>query len=348
MKKKKEIIVICAAFASMLLMGCGNSSAGVDAGAAESSDPKSHIAALQHPYEYNVMYSEPGESAKETLLYEKTGENAEADETGYDDYSGERDASGEFDEFDETEQYEGAEEYNKSGNYSESEEYNESGEYDESGEYNESGNNEGSDNYDGSADHISSDSAHQWDAEGYLTLVNRDHPVDKNWDSRVNFVSITDDDGDESRLEERTYQAYQALKQDLANEGIVIGIGSAYRSVDYQQQLADRYEAEYGHDYVEQYVAKPGYSEHHTGLAIDLRINYVDGCDSNPGLLNSDTTWSRIHDRLADYGFILRYPAGKEDITGISYEQWHIRFVGEPYAREIAESDLTLEEYLAK
>ncbi|MBQ1805909.1 MAG: M15 family metallopeptidase, partial [Oscillospiraceae bacterium] len=89
----------------------------------------------------------------------------------------------------------------------------------------------------------------------------------------------------------------------------------------------------YGTDYVKAYVAVPGYSEHHTGLAIDL-------------YLESPDVWAKIHAKLADCGFILRYPQGKEAVTGYAYEPWHIRYVGVETAREITARGLALEEYL--
>jgi len=174
----------------------------------------------------------------------------------------------------------------------------------------------------------------------YLVLVNQKYKVDPDWENKVSFIDIRDADGDPTKVECETYSAYQKLKNALAKKGIMIGIGSAYRSVSDQQELVTRYTAEYGKDYVEQYVATPGYSEHHTGLAIDLRLFSSDG---------SVSEWNQIHEALADYGFILRYLPDKEDITGYSYECWHIRYVGSPeVAHQIMDRWITLEEYLGE
>ena len=81
------------------------------------------------------------------------------------------------------------------------------------------------------------------------------------------------------------------------------------------------------------YVAVPGYSEHHTGLALDLYLESMD-------------VWAKIHAKLPEFGFILRYPEGKEDITGYAYEPWHVRYVGMDTAEEITSRGITLEEYL--
>jgi D-alanyl-D-alanine carboxypeptidase len=103
----------------------------------------------------------------------------------------------------------------------------------------------------------------------------------------------------------------------------------------------------YGIDYAEEVVAMPGTSEHHTGQALDLVIN-VDGkwIEENEDSMKHLDIYKKIHKVLKHFGFILRYPEGKEDITGYPYEPWHIRYVGEDIAMNIG--DLTLEEYLEK
>jgi D-alanyl-D-alanine carboxypeptidase len=126
-------------------------------------------------------------------------------------------------------------------------------------------------------------------------------------------------------------------------------LDSAYRSEAAQQKIVDEFTEKYGADYVKQYVAVPGYSEHHTGLALDLYF-IVDGKTvyENEDLEQYPEIWEAIHKKMPEYGFILRYPEGKEKITGVSYEPWHMRYVGSPEtAKEITEQGVTLEEYLA-
>ena len=99
---------------------------------------------------------------------------------------------------------------------------------------------------------------------------------------------------------------------------------------------------------MKQYVAVPGFSEHHTGLALDLYL-IIDGKDVvlNEDMVQYPEIWEKIHAKLADHGFILRYLEGKEDITGYSYEPWHIRYIDDPaVAKEIMDEGITLEEYL--
>ena len=115
----------------------------------------------------------------------------------------------------------------------------------------------------------------------------------------------------------------------------------------------DRFIEKYGADYAARTVAPPGTSEHHTGLALDLYFrlkdrdgSFTDVCD-NEDLVKYPEIWEKIHARLAGYGFILRYPEGREHITGYGYEPWHIRYVGSAeVAKKITERGITLEEYL--
>lgn len=132
-------------------------------------------------------------------------------------------------------------------------------------------------------------------------------------------------------------------------------MNSARRSVATQRDIMDRFIEKYGADYAAKTVATPGYSEHHTGLALDIyfRLKDEDGemADEyyNEDLMRYPEIWAQIHAELADYGFILRYPEGKEQITGYDYEPWHIRYIDSAdTAREIMEQGLTLEEYLGE
>ncbi|WP_082294941.1 M15 family metallopeptidase [Sporosarcina ureilytica] len=120
---------------------------------------------------------------------------------------------------------------------------------------------------------------------------------------------------------------------------------STYRSFEYQTELYKRYVDRDGVEEADRYSARPGYSEHQTGLAFDI------------GEVNKEQDWatSRFGETdagkwLAEnahlYGFIMRYPEGKEFITGYMYESWHFRYVGLEVAKDIYENDTTLEEYL--
>jgi D-alanyl-D-alanine carboxypeptidase len=183
----------------------------------------------------------------------------------------------------------------------------------------------------------------------YLVLVNKENQLPENWEEILILVTVPDfEGGHDHRVEYEAYDMFVLLREDLLSEGIQIELDSCYRSVAEQQDIWDRFTEEYGIDYVRQYVAVTGFSEHQTGLAIDICI-VKDGVtiDDNDLMIAEAEIFARIHAKIADYGFILRYPQGKEDITGYSYEPWHLRYVGSPeVAHEIMDNGLTLEEYL--
>lgn len=192
----------------------------------------------------------------------------------------------------------------------------------------------------------------------YLALVNKTHPLPEGWEDALNTVTITNSMGDTVETEAKAYAAYELLKADMEeNYGIYLELDSARRSVADQQRIMDAFTEKYGPDYAAKTVAQPGYSEHHTGLALDLyfRIKNDDGTFTDV-YYNEDMEkpeylwiWDTIHANLADYGFILRYLKGEEHITGYRYEPWHIRYIDSAEtAHEImSQEGLTLEEYLA-
>ena len=180
----------------------------------------------------------------------------------------------------------------------------------------------------------------------YMVLVNQQNPLPDNWE--IDLTYMKNSLGDDVAVERRAYEAYKNLKAVLAEEDIFIDLDSAYRSIAEQQQIVDDFTTKYGEDYVKQFVAVPGYSEHHTGLALDLYLN-IDGEDvyENSEMMKHPEIWAQIHAKLPEFGFILRYPEGKEEITGYAYEPWHIRYIDSPdIAGQITEKGLTLEEYL--
>ncbi len=130
---------------------------------------------------------------------------------------------------------------------------------------------------------------------------------------------------------------FNKLANAAAAEGLNIYLSSGFRSYDYQAQIYDNYCARDGQAAADTYSARPGHSEHQTGLAID--VNQID--DTFIG--TPEAIWLENH--CHEYGFILRYPQGKQDITGYKYESWHIRYVGTDLSYAIHDSGLTLEEY---
>ena len=190
--------------------------------------------------------------------------------------------------------------------------------------------------------------AEQAELINYLALVNKQNPLPDGWEDALETVHMTNSIGDDVEVEKKAYDAYLKLKEDLEKEGIFVDLDSARRSVAEQQRIMDDFTQKYGADYALKTVATPGYSEHHTGLALDLYL-IIDGKDvvENEDMIQYPEIWEVIHSKLADYGFILRYLEDKEHITGYGYEPWHIRYVDDVNtAEEIMESGVTLEGWL--
>lgn len=185
--------------------------------------------------------------------------------------------------------------------------------------------------------------------EDALLLINKTHPLAPGWEETVRRISIISVRGLPIEVEETTLAAWESLKDDMAARGMKIGILSAYRSREEQVHTIERLTKEFGPEYAAATAAPVGASEHHTGLCLDITMEengaWVIG---NMNLMAAEEAYLKIHARLAEHGFILRYPRGKEAITGYGYEPWHIRYVGKKAAKEIADSGRTLEEYLQK
>lgn len=182
----------------------------------------------------------------------------------------------------------------------------------------------------------------------YKALVNKLNPLPDGWETSLETVTVKNSLGDDVEVEKKAYDAYLLLKADLEKDGVFVDLDSARRSVAEQQRIMDEFTEDYGADYAAKTVAQPGYSEHHTGLALDLYLN-IDGEDVylNEDMVEYPEIWAKIHDKLPEYGFILRYLEDKEYITGYGYEPWHIRYIDDvDAAKEITSKGLTFEEYL--
>lgn len=181
------------------------------------------------------------------------------------------------------------------------------------------------------------------DNEWALYLINSEHPLPEDFHVESKYVQGT------YEMDSRAANYMTAMIAAAKDDGIDIKVLSALRTIEYQQKLLDKEIESYkndGYSDDEAYrlavsgVAVPGESEHNAGLAADL-------CNLSENFENSDEfAWLDKH--AHEYGFILRYPKGKQDITGIYYEPWHYRFVGIYHAKQIKESGLCLEEYIAQ
>ncbi len=177
----------------------------------------------------------------------------------------------------------------------------------------------------------------------YLILVNKTHACPKN---DFTLVPVVSDYKENVYLEKNTAQAFTKLQAFVKKQGYQIEAESGYRSKEYQEKVFKEVEQEKGLAHTLMYVARPGYSEHQTGLAVDFCLK-----DENDYHVDFEMESHPVLDIVADnaykFGFIIRYPKGKEDITGYGYEPWHLRYVGD-VAALITSQNLTLEEYLER
>lgn len=176
-----------------------------------------------------------------------------------------------------------------------------------------------------------------------IMLVNKYNELDSKYEPEnlvnPNIPFVNDSIEDERYMQDIAAQAIEELFYTAKYEGIELIATSAYRS--YQKQL-DTYTKRVnlkGKEEADKYVAQPGKSEHQTGLSIDItnrKRRFTKHC--------KEARW--LAKNAHRFGFILRYPEGKEHITGILYEPWHVRYVGKEVAKNIFERGITLEEYI--
>ena len=188
---------------------------------------------------------------------------------------------------------------------------------------------------------------------GDLILVNSSYPFD--FEANADTLDI-------KNIRENQSFYYQVDKLEFSVAGRILphldamiaacdeaigtketGITSAYRTKEYQQGVMEEITAAYGEDYAKKYVASPGYSEHHTGLAVDVGIFYPDGSQGSFSE-SQNAVWMR--NNCQHFGFVRRYAEDKTAITGISNEAWHFRYVGMPHAFYMTAHNLCLEEYI--
>lgn len=149
------------------------------------------------------------------------------------------------------------------------------------------------------------------------------------------------------KVDSRIYPALQQMFDDARAEGVYPFVREGYRTAQEQQDILDEriqdyiaagYSREDAEAAAKEWVALPGTSEHELGIAVDI--------NADTELGSSEELYAWLAENAHEYGFILRYPEGKEEITGISFEPWHYRYVGIEAAREIHEQGLCLEEYM--
>lgn len=193
-------------------------------------------------------------------------------------------------------------------------------------------------------------------------LVNRDNKIEKEtYENEIvpNIIAVKTKKNNEivfktfgiedrkTYLEKKTAEKFGELQDFAKKNGIIIDVTSGYLSFEQQNKKYNYFIEKGGKEWADKSSCPAGYSEHNTGLAMDFDI-FLNGrwggiaLDKN-GNTNEKAKW--IHAHLHEFGFILRYPEGKEAITKMKYEPWHIRYVGEGLAKYLYENNLTLEEF---
>lgn len=178
---------------------------------------------------------------------------------------------------------------------------------------------------------------HGWN----LILVNEDYYIPDNYEVELTELS------NGKKVDSRIYPSLQSMFDDARANGLALFVREGYRTAEEQQQIMDERVAEYqGEGYskseakklARDYVAVPDTSEHQLGLSVDINADTTK--------CSSDAVYSWLAENAWRYGFIKRYPADKVDITGISNEPWHYRYVGKEAAQEIQSQGICLEEYI--
>ena len=172
------------------------------------------------------------------------------------------------------------------------------------------------------------------------TLVNKHRQLSADYvpDDLQAFDEDEVKTGEEVEAEASVVKAFRQMAQAASEEGLSLMVNSGYRSYQDQEEIMRIYLDAYGQNYVDNYIAKPGFSEHQTGMSIDVASATV-----NTFVESDEYSW--MMDNAYRYGFILRYPKSKEDITGYKCEAWHYRYVGVEIATYIKEHNITYDEY---
>ena len=172
-----------------------------------------------------------------------------------------------------------------------------------------------------------------------ILIVNKTYPLPKDYVPKNTYKDATGLKYCSECIDNEAYEEFKSMKADANALGLNIWIQSGYRSYELQDELYTNYVNRDGKLAADTYSARPGHSEHQTGLAFDLNTISDDFAYTDEGKWVNENAWL--------YGYILRYPKGKDDITGYKYEPWHFRYVGKNLAKELYNDGdwITLEEH---
>ncbi len=178
--------------------------------------------------------------------------------------------------------------------------------------------------------------------KGYAILVNKYHSLPDKY-APDDIVSMSNQYAyPNNSIRSDVYEAFKKMSKKAKEDGITLIVNSSYRDYASQKKIYEEYEDKRGQKYADSVAARPNYSEHQTGLALDI---FTPGA----GMKNFENTkaFEWLSKNAYKYGFILRYPKDKDGLTGYAYESWHYRFLGEDLAKKVFDSGLTFDEYYA-
>ncbi len=182
-------------------------------------------------------------------------------------------------------------------------------------------------------------------ADNKWVLANKQNPLPKGFAPKDIIKAKVKQKYGNTTVSKVMHSDLVALFEAASKDGIVLVLSSGYRDYGFQASLYQQQVKKVGEKEANRWVAKPGESEHQTGLAVDITSREVELKLTQEFEQTKAFEWLSAH--AADFGFILRYPKGKEDETGYSYEPWHYRYLGDPKAaRYIQENGVTLEAFI--
>lgn len=181
-------------------------------------------------------------------------------------------------------------------------------------------------------------------SKGYGILANKYYSLGEDYEPEdlVN-VDIKYYYGEPKKIRSEAYDAFIEMWNAAYEDGIYLILISGYRSAAHQKEVYDAYQADKGTKYADSIAARTGYSEHQTGLALDI---YSKECTSQ-AKFHESKSYEWLINNSYKFGFILRYPKDKQNITGYNYESWHYRYLGKDLAKKVYDSGLTFDEYYA-
>lgn len=177
-------------------------------------------------------------------------------------------------------------------------------------------------------------------------LVNKNNPISKH--CKVEIMDNFSRYNNTVSINKNIYEKWIDFKNYAFENNYDIDIESGYRNINHQEKVLKEATEKDGKEYADKYVAMPGFSEHHTGLAIDICLYDKTRFLTDEEFSKRTDAVNFIAENAYKFGFIVRYPKGKEDITGYSYEPWHLRYVGKNLSEHLYKNNLTLEEYYLK